>query len=106
MTSFPNQANRPCKTFGIYALATILASLALGLLVEPALADRDNRHKRERQWRHEQQQNERHWRESQRRSRVYVAPPFDPYYAPPPPVYYYPQPVAPSLNLIIPLRIH
>jgi len=105
MTNLSKQAIRLCKIFGTYVLAAIIVVLAVGVTVEPALADRDDRNRRERYWRHEQQQNERHWRESQRR-RVYVVPPYDPYYAPPPPVYYYPQPVAPSLNLIIPLRIH
>jgi hypothetical protein len=102
MTSLPKQGNRPCKTFGIYVLAAIMAALAVGLVAEPAVAD--ERHGDQR--RYEERVNERHWREHQRRRRIYVAPPGNEYYAPPPPVYYYPQPVAPSLNLIIPLRIH
>lgn len=102
MTSTLKPADRFYKTCGGYAMAALLAALAVGLTAEPARAD----WQQEQQMRHEQQENERHWRKHQRRRRVYVVPPGDEYYAPPPTVYYYPQPVAPSFSIIVPLRIH
>jgi len=106
MINFSKQAKRLLKTVGAYTLATVMGALAVGLTVEPALADRNDQQRRQQQWRHEQQQNERQWRNNQRRHRKYVVPPGHLYYAPPPPVYYYPQPLAPSFSIIFPLRIN
>jgi hypothetical protein len=105
MISFSKQADRLGKATCTLVLAAVVAGLAVGLTVAPALADDYNRERREQQWRYEQQENERRWRENQRRHRRYVAPPGHPYYAPPPPVYYYPQPMAPSFSVIIPFGV-
>ena len=102
MISLSKTAHRLGKTFGTYALAAIMAALAVGLTVEPTLAE--GRYEERRRYEH--QENERHWREHQQRHYRQVAPPGYEYYAPPPPVYYYPPPLAPSLNIVIPFRIH
>jgi hypothetical protein len=78
--------------------ATGLAAFIAAGSIAPAYADDHDRERRE--WReHERHEHERHWHPAYEARPVYAPPTV---YAPAAPVYA--PPVAPSLNVIVPLR--